>query len=125
MEMMTGEFTVHVSFRPSGQLLIFPAVVVWDLPDGIAWVQPGYLDPEGATTRQFRRVKGEVRRLHDSITVTNDEIDVLLMPFAMSENQRRDLARALAWYRDELQRLGLDREEEAARLHQELADDLA
>ena len=120
--MTAGDMMVYLSDRETGTMGVYPAVVVWELSDGMAWVQPGYLDPFGASSRQFHRLRGETRNWLGSIAVSTPEFDALAVG---AGDPPEDVKQALAWYRQELERLGLDRQEEAERLSRELAEDLA
>lgn len=99
------------------------AVVVWFLPDGAAWVEPGYIDPMGASSRMFHRIRGSAREAAGAYEVTTaDKVVYFWRPY---EETREDLKAAFAWYAMQLEQQGKTRQGEAAALQELLAQDLA
>lgn len=46
IDMITTNTVVVIVFKEGDPLTLeYPAVVIWVLPDGVAWMQPGYMDP--------------------------------------------------------------------------------
>lgn len=124
--MIVGNTVVHLTFKERQPLhLKYPAVVVWVLRDGVAWLQPGYLDPWGATSPQFHRIRGDFQPIYgsdDVALVSNHTVTAYLA--APSRDTASDLIKAFAWYDEELARQGRTRKSEAKDFNKALASEL-
>lgn len=122
---IVGNTVVRVTFKDEGDHLDFPAVVAWVLRDGVAWVQPGYLDPWGVSRPQFHRVHGEHLKIIGADTLALVENDRHIVRFSLPKRDTaRDLLEAFARYDEELVRQGRNRKAEATKLVKETASDL-
>ena len=121
----TDTVVVIMSKDPSQPVLQFPAVVTWVLPDGVAFVKPGYLDPYGAPSPQFHRIRGEVSAVGVAgmvAVVKNEDFKAYLWP--PSEYTEPSVIEAFRWYQTTLAEQGLDRQAEARELQKSLASSL-
>jgi hypothetical protein len=125
-KMIVGNTVVNLTFKEGRPLhLTYPAVVVWLLRDGVAWVQPGYLDPWGATSPQFHRIRGDFQPLYGANDVALIKNDTLTAYLAVpGRDTASDLIEAFAWYDEELARQGRTRGSEARMLNKASARDL-
>lgn len=99
-----------------------PAAHVFRTPAGITWVEPGYLDPYGATARAVHGADGEVDDQASQVTVTlADGSQVLVLP-ATPENDDGEgsCMAALADYGDLVVELDWSQAEERARVQAQL-----
>lgn len=119
--MTAGDRVVFLYDREAQSSGVYPAVVVWRLERGVAWVQPGYLDPLGAAANQFHRINGPVIEAGESLVVSGDRLEAMI---SRPDEPPEDVRRALDWYAEELIRRGLDRKAEAARLELVLFESL-
>lgn len=121
--MIAENISVAVYFKggPNSRLE-YPGIAAWVLPDGVAWMQPGYMDPYGAPSPQFHLVRGTLKHVGQHgyfAVVENDELKVTLRP--EDDLVGRDVRRAFEWYEQQLAQKGLDRQAEALQLQEELA----
>jgi hypothetical protein len=119
--------TDHALVRIDAIGQVRPAAHVFRLADGVAWLEPAYLDPNGATMRTFHRIDGKVRDKGQGFTVDAGDKVAEVQP--LSANPQDDSGgtcrRALAEYGDLLVDKGITQEAERARVALLLADDLA
>ena len=124
--MITQDTVVVIIDRnPTVPVLQFPAVVTWVLPDGVAFVKPGYLDPYGASSPQFHRIRGDVSgvgRGGGVAVVKNDHMTAHLWP--PTPNTDSSVIKAFAWYEETLAKEGRQRQAEAEELQEALAEQL-
>ncbi len=119
--------TDHAIVRLPAIDQVRPAAHVFRLEGGAAWVEPAYLDPNGATMATFHRIDGQVHALANGFTVTApDGLVATFAPATAANDDPEGTCRlALADYTDLLVEQDLTQEGERARLQLELADDLA
>jgi hypothetical protein len=121
--MIAENISVAVYFKDSpNSRLEYPGIAAWVLPDGVAWMQPGYMDPYGAPSPQFHRVRGTLNNVGQHgyfAVVENDELEVTLRP--ADDLVSRGVRQAFEWYEQQLAKKGLERQAEALQLQEELA----
>jgi len=124
--MITTDTVIVIMDKDGGVPREYPAVVTWVLPDGLAFVKPGYLDPYGATSPQFHRIRGKVSCvgvLGCVAVVENEALTAYSWP--PTENTESSVYKAFASYEEMLAEQGRDRQTEARKLQEALAKDLA
>ena len=104
------------------------AAFTWRTPDGIAWLEDGYLDPYGSPSPQFHRVAGKVKAIGGGYSVSGPKGDALFFSQPeVAQDARRcppELLRAHAVLEAMLSERGTTWAAEANRLSVELADEL-
>lgn len=106
-----------------------PAVAVWRVPDGIAWVEPGYLIGDPGDTPAFHRLACTAEDYANGLVITTPDGQGLVVArdrVAGDEDlDPAELRPVFAAYEAALVERGLTRDEEALRLEGELATELA
>jgi hypothetical protein len=124
--MITQNISVALTFKNEPKKFYeYPAIVVWLLPNGVAWMQPGYMDPYGAPSPQFHILRGALSLVNEIGTVAvleNDDLTAWLR--VADESSDRSVQQAFEWYEQKLAENGMDRQAEALRLSEELAETL-
>lgn len=124
--MITTNTVVVIVFKEGDPLTLeYPAVVTWVLPDGVAWMQPGYMDPWGSPSPQFHRVEGTlscVGQFGYVAVVENESLTLYLRP--ADELADPFVIKAFDWYETRLAEEGRERGAEALELQAMLAESL-
>lgn len=104
-----------------GQSTIRPAAFAFPLPDGIAWIEPSYADPAGASSNAYHERRGEVAG--DGASVAGDGWRCEVLPY---EDDDVDLVGdALQWFAAWIKSSGTTWEAERERVRELVADWLA
>lgn len=92
-----------------------PAAFVFETADGIAWVEPSYVDPWGASSTAFHARAGTVEILGAGVRCIGERETITLLRYDPDED--RDLVGdALAMWAGYLAMSGLTFDEERARI---------
>lgn len=98
-----------------------PAAFVFDVPGGLAWVEPSYADPMGAASPSFHRREGERESWN---TIKAGSASVSALPYEPAEDA--DLVGdALDWFADWMKAEGRTWAQERERVREMLGDSLA
>lgn len=126
---MTPSAYAVLHFPTPGGAQRRPAVAVWRTPDGIAWVEPGYLVGDPGDTPAFHRLACTVREYARGLAIDTANGPGLVVARELAAGDQDldppELWPAFAAYEEALRKRGLTRDEEALRLEAELAAELA
>lgn len=101
-----------------------PAIAVWQVPDGLAWVEPNYLDGDPGDPPSFHRIPCQVRDYPGGLVLETEDGTGLAMALELAGEDPLlnppELRRAFEAYQASISEKGLTREGEALRLEAEL-----
>ena len=110
-----------IAIEEDGQISFRPAAFVFDVPGGLAWVEPSYADPMGAASPAFHVWRGTRREWNLFARPGNRQMQVL----AYDPDDNRDLVGdALDWFADWLKAEGRSWAQERERVRALVADEL-
>lgn len=105
----------------AGGSLFRPAAFVFDVPGGLAWVEPSYADPAGASSSALHVRRGDRDAWN---AFRGDDWRLGVLPYEPAEDQ--DLVGdALEWFGDWLRAEGRTWAEERERVRALIADEIA
>lgn len=98
-----------------------PAAFVFDVPGGLAWVEPSYADPAGAGTPALHVRRGEFLKAG---ILRGDRWRVDVVPYAAAEDTDL-IGDALDWFAGYLKAAGRTWDQERERVRVAIAPELA
>lgn len=101
-----------------------PAVMVWRTPDGFAWLEPSYYDPEPLSAPAFHRITGTVEEAQGGLYLRSPEW-TMAAALPASSNEDPALAAAINFALDRIAAAGSTLEAERTKLSADLAAALA
>lgn len=84
--------------------IVRPAALLYDTPDGFAWIEPGYLDPWGAASPALHFVEAAIEETSDGFVFAGAHWQGTIV--FLEDLEADPYARPLAWYATELERTG-------------------
>ena len=96
------------------------AAFLFDTPDGFAWVEPKYKDPNGAGQHAFHRVTGTVSPAGDGFEFEGPEWSGKIEPYEPTVAQLESIGSVLEWFES----LEVDLKKERRDLKRTLRKDL-
>ncbi len=97
---------VYILFRNEAEpMMIRPAAFVFATPSGLAWVEPSYADPYGASSPAFHQRAGTLERNKDGFILKmagDDEIEIGVYPFNDEDPAMGDDLGPLRWFAEHL-----------------------
>jgi hypothetical protein len=97
-----------------------PAAFVFDVPGGVAWVEPNYADPAGASSPGFHVWRGDRKEWSVFTRPNGSRLSVL----RYDQDHRDLIGDALDWFADWLKAEGRTWAEERERVRALVADEL-
>ena len=79
----------------NGRSQFRPAVFVYDIPDGFAWVEPSYADPVGAASPAFHEARGVL--VAPNMVTTGPRL-IRVLPYDPDEDVRI-VGESIEWYK--------------------------
>ncbi len=108
-----------IAITQGGETLFRLAAFVFDMPGGLAWVEPSYADPAGAASPAFHARKGAWRAPG---VLAADEWELQVLQFVPIDADM--LGDGLLWFADWLKTEGRTWAEERERVRALVADQL-
>lgn len=109
-----------VAIDQGGIVSLRPAAFVFDVPGGVAWVEPSYADPAGAASPAFHAFKGTVGG--NTVTAPGGML-IEVLPYESAD--AGVIGDGLEWFASWLAAEGRTWEQERARVREMLGEALA
>lgn len=109
-----------VAIDQGGVVSLRPAAFVFDVPGGMAWVEPSYADPAGATSPAFHSFKGQIE---GNTLRTPDGMLIEVLPYETGDAVV--IGDGLEWFASWLAAERRTWEQERGRVRELLGDSLA